>query len=364
MNLLKRNWVRPLIERLEDRTVPTFSATSIVADASGNFTASIVTNQAQLDIDYDGATATLTIDDATSTPLIVSGVTGNVNITLGTTVAAASAFEAEVGLDGVLAGNFSLTVNRASAVATATANIDIVNAAASSVLGNLNLTTNSASGSTIDISPGGGLLTVVGSVSVTTLGGGAAAPKAVTVPASNLSVGGNLTVRQVNDLDIGGGNTVTGTLNLTTRASSLVANANTIGISGGTVIGNLSITLGNVSGTGDSDVTLANQVNGFTSIAMGSNTGAQTTNTLTLNGFISVGSIVSITGKNGSKLITFNNVDAGLARLTVSLGNATDNDVVFTGTNTFAYTTLVGGTGTNTVTGTIPSPFRLIRFSF
>ncbi|MFO0729421.1 MAG: hypothetical protein U0361_00235, partial [Nitrospiraceae bacterium] len=77
------------------------------------------------------------------------------------------------------------------------------------------------------------------------------------------------------------------------------------------------------------------------------------------------GSLVSITGGTGNKFILFSDVSAPLARLTVSLGNAASNLVVFAGSNNaFLYTTLVGGTGTNTVIGTIPSPFKLIRFSF
>ncbi|MFO0879682.1 MAG: hypothetical protein U0840_20235 [Gemmataceae bacterium] len=360
MKMLKRNWVRPLIERLEDRTVPTFSATSIVADASGNFSATIVTNETQLDIDYDGTAATLTIDDASSTPLVISGVTGNVNITLSTTNA--GAFLADLGFGGTFAGNYTLTLNRAST--TLAANVDIDTTAAATILGNFNITTNA--GSTSDITfDTANAVTVAGNVSVSTLGGGAAASKTLTIPATSAwTIGGNLTARQLNDLSVATGHTINGTLSLTSRASSVAGNTNVISVATGTTVGNLSLTLGNVSGTGDSDVTLGNQVNGFTTIAMGSNTGAQTTNTLTLSGFTSLGSIIAITGKNGSKLITFNNVDAGLARLTVSLGNATDNGVVFNGTSSLLYTTLVGGTGTNTVSGTIPSPFKLIRFSF
>ncbi|MFO0879680.1 MAG: hypothetical protein U0840_20225 [Gemmataceae bacterium] len=385
MNLLKRNWVRPLMERLEDRTVPTFTSTSLVADVSGNFTANIVTNQGVFNISYDGATSELSLDDG-GAALIIPNVMGNVNITLGTTAAAASSFVTTADFVDTFAGNFNLTVNRALSAATADTNIAITTSGDAAILGNTRLTTNTPAESQITISPANAL-TLTGAVSVTTNGGVTTGANVRTktfemIPTGGaVVVGGGLSVNNLNDITITGSGaspiTINGSTTLRTRPSAYSAGGeiNALALTSDAVTNlnfeRLQITLANTGGTAinGSTVNLNNAtINSLLTAALGINAGASTTtfNFGNAGGAVQLnGGLATITGGNGSKTINVEGVSAGLARFTVALGNATANLVNFVGVaNSFAYTTLVGGTGTNTVTGLIPSPFKLIRFSF
>jgi hypothetical protein len=356
-----------------------------VADASGNFTANISTNQGVFNIIYDGVAATLSLNDG-GPSLVVPNVTGNVNITLGSTAAATSAFSTTASFGNVFAGSFSLTVNRAFSAATADTNIAVTTTAAATILGNTRLTTNTPAESQITISPANAL-TLTGAVAVTTNGGVTTGANVRTktfemIPTGGaVVVGGGLSVNNLNDITITGSGaspiTINGSTSLRTRPSAYSAGGeiNALALTSDAVTNlnfeRLQIALANTGGTAinGSTVNINNAtINSLLTATLGVNAGASTTtfNFGNAGGAVQVnGGLVTITGGNGSKTINVEGVSAGLARFTVALGNATANLVNFVGTaNAFAYTTLVGGTGTNTVTGLIPSPFKLIRFSF
>ncbi|MFO0879679.1 MAG: hypothetical protein U0840_20220 [Gemmataceae bacterium] len=359
--------VRPRLERLEERTTPTITPGTLVVDGSGNLTATLTVTESILDLDYDGTTSTLSIGENNGPPvLIVAGVVGNVNLTINVMNNTAD-FQAQPTFTDTFAGNYTLTINQPSSAFDA--DVVISGATAATILGNVSITTNAADGSDV-VATTTAPLNIVGNVTVRMTGGTAADEKSITLPtgAGAWLINGGLTASGISFLDINDGNVIGGTVTATFRASSTTP-TNFFELASGSVAGNLSLTMGNVSGTGGSDVNLSGQVNGFTTIKLGTNTTANTTNRVDFDGFSSLGTLISITAGNGGKLITFNNVTAGLAQLTVSLGNAaagatTRNQVNFTGTNSFAYVTLIGGLGSNVVSGTIPSPFRLIRFSF
>jgi len=197
---------------------------------------------------------------------------------------------------------------------------------------------------------------------------------------TGVGIGGGLTVMSANDITITAAAASPilingGTVLRTRPTSSTVGEINTLRLTSDDItafnLERLQITLANTGGTAinGSYVTIENAtISSLLTAALGVNAGGST-NIFNLgnsgNGVIVNGSLVSITGGNGRKTINIEDVDAALARFTVSVGNALNNSVNFVGAaNVFLYTTLVGGTGTNFVTGLIPSPFRLIRFSF
>lgn len=346
---------RPNLERLEERAVPTFTSSQISAGATGNFTATIRTDQPVFEVNYDGVTDTLTLVDATSSPLVISGVTGNVVLTLSST--AGGTFLTDVRLRGTFAGNLFLTINRALPSQQANVDFDTPNGEAS-ILGNLRIITNAGGNSNLTFNTSSPV-TVVGSVNLFLNAGGPAARKSVGF-GSDWTIRGNLTVPNVNNFTMLGGNSVLGGTSIRTRATSQLNN--TVSIMAGTTLERLSLTLGNVSASGSSTVVLGGVVESFTTISMGANTGGPGSNSVTLNGFVSFGSLVSISGKNGSKAVNIYNVTAPLARFIVVLGNALDNRVDFQGSNQFLFTTLVGGTGINRLFGVVPTPNRVYRF--
>ncbi|MFO0879678.1 MAG: hypothetical protein U0840_20215 [Gemmataceae bacterium] len=348
---------RPRVERLEERAVPTFYSNQIVADGSGNFTATILTNQATLTVSYDGVADTLTLQDPNSSPLVIAGVTGNVNLTLFSS--ASANFLADLRFQGTFAGNYNVTVNQARAAFDADVDFDTPSGAAT-ILGNVRITTNAAGDS--DITPiTSSPVQIVGNLSIHTNAGGPTARKSLNF-GNNWTVRGSLWVPSITNFGMAAGNTVDGSTTIRTRAARALAQSVTI--TAGTSLHSLTLNLGDVSGTGTSSAALGGLVETFTTITMGANTGGPATNSLTLTGFVSLGSFIAITGKNGSKDVNIANVAGPLARLTVVLGNATDNHVDFLGANQFLFTTLVGGLGVNKVSGVIPSPNRVIRFTF
>lgn len=384
MNTLRKAWQRPLLERLEERAVPAFSSTSLVANPLGNFTATIRTDQPVFNITYDGTTSELALNDG-GADLIIPNVTGNVTITLSTTTAVANFFTVGADFADTFAGNFTLTVNRAATAATADTNIALTTSADAAILGNVRLTTNTGADSQITISPANELA-IGGNVTVNLAGGVTAGANTrvktfeMIPTGTGVGIGGGLTVMSANDITITAAAASPilingGTVLRTRPTSSTVGEINTLRLTSDDItafnLERLQITLANTGGTAinGSYVTIENAtISSLLTAALGVNAGGST-NIFNLgnsgNGVIVNGSLVSITGGNGRKTINIEDVDAALARFTVSVGNALNNSVNFVGAaNVFLYTTLVGGTGTNFVTGLIPSPFRLIRFSF
>lgn len=360
MKSLLKNRARLWMETLEDRTVPTFvGVTGSIPDAAGNVNLTLITSGTALTITQTAATQ-ITLADGAGGNLIINNVFGNISINAKTNQA--GAFLTTITPDGSfggLTGNVSLTLGRTLGATAVDARISGANTP--SILGNVTVTTNTAGPSTVSLNPLS-LTTIVGNVTTNLLGGTLASLKSVN--AQFTQINGNFYSPNVNVFQINDNVTVLGTTTVSTKATSSVANIVDVGATNN-ILGNLSVTMGNVSGTGSSTVNLGGTVNGFATIRLGTNTGANTTNVVNLeSGAIFNGSLISITGGNGSKQINVAGITAGAAKLLVSLGNALDNEVNFTGTNSLLEATLVGGTGTNTVTGTVDFPLRLFRFSF
>lgn len=360
MKSLLKNRARLWMETLEDRAVPAFTALSgWVPDTAGNLNLTVNTSGSTFDITQTGA-AQITLTDNAGGNLVVNNVFGRITINAKTTQA--GAFLTTITPDGAfggLTGNVTLTLGRTLGSTAVDARISGQNTP--SILGNVTVTTNTAGPSTVSFNPFS-LTTIYGNVATYLQGGTLASLKSVN--AQFTQVNGNFYSPNVNVFQINDNVTVLGSTTVSTKATSSVANIVDVGPVNN-FLGNLSVTMGNVSGTGTSTVDLGGTVNGFATIRLGTNTGANTTNVVNLeSGAIFNGSQIAITGGNGSKQINVQGITAGAAKLLVSLGNALDNEVNFTGTNSLVEATLIGGTGTNTVTGTVDFPLRLFRFSF
>jgi len=358
---LKNRVRRFFLENLEDRLAPaiTLIGASYLPDSNGNIYVNLQTNQAQLNVVKTATAGQYQINDGVQT-LTVNNVFGNITVNAQTTNAAT--FAGSFSGNGTTTGNVNLTFSRLSG--TNPVNFNLNASAAASILGNLTINTNTANASTVTLNPGSAT-TVFGNLTINETGG-ATATKSVTRGAGTaaLTVRGNFYAPNINALSfLNGTTTVLGTATVSTKATTTIANAVTFGAL--STVGNLSVNMGNVLGAGSSTLTLSGTVNGFTTIVLGTNDGANTQNVVNLSSGANFnGSLISIQGGNGGKQINVQGINAGNARLYVTLGNALDNQVNFTGTNTLVSATLVGGTGINTVTGTVNFPLTLFRFTF
>ncbi|MFO0928830.1 MAG: hypothetical protein U0736_17720 [Gemmataceae bacterium] len=356
MKALLKNRARLWMETLEDRTAPAISVLSgTLPDANGNLNVTLNTSGTIFNVIQSGANQ-ITLSDNALGSLVINNVFGNITVNAKTTQAAA--FAGNLNLNGTLTGNVSITLGRAAGATQVDFAMDA--SGASNILGNLTVNVNSPTTTLADLTPASAT-TVFGNLAVNLTGGTVAHTKGVNL--SNLTVNGNVNLPNINVLDAQAATTILGTATVSTKATSAVTNL--VHLAATASVGNLSVVMGDVSGTGSSNVNLEGTVNGFATVRLGANTGAATTNQVNLgSGATFNGTQLTIVGGNGSKQINIGAIVAPAARLTVSLGNATDNQVNFLGGASLVSATLIGGLGTNKVTGTVDFPLSLYRFSF
>lgn len=364
MKSLLKNRARLWMETLEDRAVPAFiGVTGTLPDYKGNLNLTATTN-GQVVVAEQTGVAQITLSDSNGGVLVVNNVFGNITLNLKSSFVG-GAVEGRLVLDGTTYGDLTGNVNFTLARTSGTQNVDfsLMADSASAILGNFTLTTNAAGGSTAWLNPASDV-TIYGTTTLNLRGGTAASNKVVFLGGGGgeVVVGGNFSATLINQL-IADTTTINGTATVSTKATTALANV--VDFAAATTVGTLSVTMGNVSGTGTSTVNLEGTVNGYTTVRLGTNTGANTTNQVNLgSGANFNGSQIAITGGNGSKQINVGAINAGSAKLLVSLGNAADNEVNFLGGASLLEATLIGGTGTNTVSGVVDFPLRLFRFSF
>ena len=406
-----KNRYRPFMEQLETRLTPSFTGSMNFNPATGNL--SVVGNDSTASFTATAsASNTLALTDASGPIGTFSGVTGNVNISVGTTDSAA--FTGTLALGGqTLLGTTNLSFSR---VSTGSAALTNTITGGGSILGKTTLTAinGPAPGAPVNVTVSGAVVSLVGGLAVNTSGTGITAANAdtVTLNPSTGSVFGPTTVTEAGNegainklLDIGtaGGVTINGELAVQGVDSAVVGTTGTIFVNGnvnistrnntvgGSVIdlgatfsstGNVSTKFGNNGTTAAPDVaTEDGAIFGglFTTLGNGTNSllantattfiggivdisGNNGTNTVDLSNSSVAGSAIVFTAGNGNNTLTTTGISAGNARLTVSFGNGT-NLVAFGANSTLLSATLIGGFGSNTFTGTVNFQFHTYNFS-